>query len=72
MIWKRKEKVDFTAKGGSFIIPPTPAKKAFTTMLELLIDSEKYDNEGEMHARDSILTILSEYIEKLKSENHKS
>lgn len=65
MFWKRKQKISIGAVG-LLQTPPTPPKKEFTTMLEMLRDAEKYDTENEKDCRDTILTGLSEYIDKFK------
>ena len=48
-------------------ISPMPPKKQFATMLEMLRDSEKYDNEGEKDVSLAILTNLCEFIERYKA-----
>lgn len=62
MFWKRKERIEFTAKGNIFM-PPPPPKKEFETMLEILRDAEKFDNAGEKDVSNSTLKTLSEFIE---------
>lgn len=64
MFWKRKERIEHTAKGHIFIPPPPPSKKDFETMLELLRDAEKFDNTGEKDVSDATLKNLCEFIER--------
>ena len=64
MFWKRKERIEYTAKGHIFIPPPPPPKKDFETMLELLRDAEKFDNAGEKGVSNSTLKNLCEFIER--------
>lgn len=64
MFWKRKERIDYTAKGHIFIPPPPPPKKEFETMLEILRDAEKYDNAGEKDVSNATLKNLCEFIER--------
>lgn len=66
MFWKREQK---TAVGslGMWEIPPIPPKKQFTTMLKMLMDSEKYDNDGEKEVSIAMLTNLCEFIERYKA-----
>lgn len=65
MIWKRKEEIAST-KLGPISVPPVPARKEFETMLQLLIEAEKFDMNGESFARNMILSALVEYIEQYK------
>lgn len=62
MFWKRKKETSHGALG-PLSVPPTPPKKEFETMLEMLRDAEKYNNAGENEVSDAILTHLCEYIE---------
>ena len=66
MFWKREEKTTLGALG-MLEIPPMPPKKQFATMLEMLRDSEKYDNEGEKDVSIAMLTNLCEFIERYKA-----
>ncbi len=68
MFWKRKERVEFTAKSNMFIPPPPPPKKEFETMLELLRDAEKFDNAGEKDVCFATLRNLSEFIERYSAK----
>lgn len=63
MFWKRKQEV---IHGGLGLLSkiPTPPKKQFATMLEILKDAEKYDNEGEKELSNKMLINLCEYINK--------
>ncbi len=65
MILKREEKVSHGGLG-KVLIPLIPQKKQFSTMLEMLRDAEKYDNEGEKDVSDAMLTNLCEFIERYK------
>lgn len=69
MFWSRKEKI-ITGTLGPIKTCPVPAKPAFVTMLEILKDAEKYDNENNNDVRDVLLTILCEKIEIFKSKNN--
>lgn len=42
--------------------PPTPAKKEFNAMFELLKDAEKYDRNEDYDVSDMALKNLSDYI----------
>lgn len=66
MFWKREKK---TAVGslGMLEIPPMLPKKQFSIMLEMLRDSEKYDNDGETEVSIAMLTNLCEFIERYKA-----
>ena len=66
MFWKRDKKIT-AGDLGMLEIPPIPPKKQFATMLEMLRDSEKYDNEGEKEVSIEILTSLCKYIERYKN-----
>jgi hypothetical protein len=66
MFWKREQKT--TAGALRMLeIPPMPPKKQFATMLEMLRDAEKYDNEGEKDVSIAMLTNLCEFIERYKA-----
>lgn len=65
MIWKRKEEIVF-GKLGPVSVPSIPVKKEFETMLELLIDAEKFDVSGEIALRNAMFVALVEYIEQYK------
>ena len=67
MFWKRKKQVVSSIGGLPLEVPPIPPKKEFATMLELLRDAEKYDNESEKEASEAVLTTLCEYIERFKA-----
>ena len=67
MFWKRKQKTT-SGELGMLEIPPMPPKKHFSTMLEMLRDSEKYDNEGEKIVSNAMLTNLCEFIERYKAD----
>lgn len=60
--WKRKEKI---TRGtlGPLLMPPIPPRKEFETMLEILRDAEKFDNNGEKSVSNSTLRTLCEFIE---------
>jgi hypothetical protein len=62
MFWKRKEKV-IHGQLGPLLEIPTPPKKDFETMLELLRDAEKFDNAGEKDVSNATLKNLCEFIE---------
>jgi len=62
---------EYVLKSGGLNIPP-PQKRCFATMFELLKNAEKYDNESEIEVRNAILTVLCEYIERLKDQEEKS
>ena len=64
MFWKRKERIEQTAKGHIFIPPPPPPKKEFEIMLEILRDAEKFDNAGEKDVSNATLKTLCEFIER--------
>ena len=68
MFWNRKEKTVYNGLG-ILELPPVPAKKEFSTMLEMLKDAEKYDSENENECRDVILNGLCDYIERFKSKS---
>lgn len=80
MFWERKEKQFIggstnkeynTPSSDDIIIPqyrlPTPPKKEFETMLQVLRDAEKYDKAGDVEVRNYLLTALSDHIEKFKT-----
>ena len=67
MFWNRKKQVVSSIGGLPLEVPPIPPKKEFATMLELLRDAEKYDNESEKEASEAVLTTLCEYIERFKA-----
>lgn len=64
MFWKRNE--NKLVKNVDFKYPGPPRKRSYSTMFEMLIDSEKYDNKGEIEVSVAILTNLSEFIERYK------
>lgn len=66
MFWTREPKKAVGALG-MLEIQPIPPKKEFGTMLEMLRDSEKYDNNGEKDVSIAMLTNLCEFIERYKA-----
>ncbi len=66
MFWTREPKKAVGALGMLEIQPILP-KKQFETMLEMLRDAEKYDNNGEKDVSTAILTNLCEFIERYKA-----
>jgi hypothetical protein len=66
MFWKREQKTTIGDLGMLEILP-MPQKKQFATMMEMLRDSEKYDNEGEKDVSIAMLTNLCEFIERYKT-----
>lgn len=67
MFWNRKKQIVNSIGRLPLEVPPVPPKKEFATMLEMLRDAEKYDNESEKEASEAILTALTEYIERFKA-----
>jgi hypothetical protein len=66
----RKKQVTSGIEGLALESLQIPPKKEFATMLELLKDAEKYDNENEKEASEAVLTILCEYIERFKEHKN--
>lgn len=66
MFWKREKRTTVGVLG-VMEMPPIPPKKQFATMLEILRDAEKYDNEGDKEVSDAMLTNLCEFIERYKA-----
>jgi hypothetical protein len=62
MFWSRKDK-NINTRIGPILVPPIPPKREFNIMLEILRDSEKYDNEGERELSKKMLLSLKEYID---------
>lgn len=65
IFWKREDQ-KWSQMPIGVLLPPPP-KKQFATMLEMLRDAEKYDNEGEQEVSNAYLTNLCEYIERYKA-----
>ena len=61
MNWKRK-KVESLGKLGPTVIPPTPPKKEYEIMVELLQNAESFSNKGETETEFQALGMLINYI----------
>lgn len=63
MFWKRKKK-DTVMTGIEPIFSPlipTPPKKQFKNMYDLVMEAERLDNSGELALSKAILKVLIEY-----------
>lgn len=70
MFWKRKTKLVNSNLGlGPLILPQSPPKKEFETMLEILRDAEKFDNANEIDVRNNTLQNLVDYINEFRLKN---
>lgn len=62
--WKRKPPKEIVGKFGPYIefTDPTPPKKEFLNMYDLIREAERFDHEEQYSLSDEILRVLAEYI----------
>lgn len=65
MFWENKKQKE---KREIFSPPSPPPKIEFQTMMELLMDAEKYNRNGEKVVSNATLRNLCEYIERHASK----
>lgn len=64
--WKRKPPKEIISKIGPYIefTDPTPPKKEFLNMYDLIREAERFDHEEQYELSDEILNLLANYINK--------